>query len=263
VRRPSLGLLDSSPMRSRFLGARLLVAAALAGMGACHRAAPDVAPAAAAAGVPATIQVLKGGRWLFTYAEPAGTFATTDKPETIPEAARALVRVTDPAEPALMKGSADQVYVTSVSDLLAKGRSSARVMSREAFETAALAALPGGQSSPFAAHPGAAPEGTPSAPPAAPAAAANPLPPGTTPLVTIYGTSWCGACRAARQYMSEHKIPFADKDIERDPAAAQELAAKASKMGIPTDRVPIIDVRGRLLLGFDRERIEALLGQPT
>ena len=34
-------------------------------------------------------------------------------------------------------------------------------------------------------------------------------------------------------------------------------------MGIPTDRVPVIDVRGRLLLGFDRERIEALLGQPT
>ena len=34
-------------------------------------------------------------------------------------------------------------------------------------------------------------------------------------------------------------------------------------MGIPTDRVPIIDVRGRLLLGFDSERIEALLGEPT
>jgi arsenate reductase-like glutaredoxin family protein len=82
-------------------------------------------------------------------------------------------------------------------------------------------------------------------------------------VVTIYGTSWCGACRAARAYMTEHKIPFADKDIERDPAAAQELAEKASKMGIPTDRVPVIDVRGRLLLGFDRERIEALLGQPT
>ena len=34
-------------------------------------------------------------------------------------------------------------------------------------------------------------------------------------------------------------------------------------MGIPTDRVPVIDVRGRLLLGFDKARIEALLGQPT
>jgi arsenate reductase-like glutaredoxin family protein len=81
--------------------------------------------------------------------------------------------------------------------------------------------------------------------------------------VTIYGTSWCGACRAARQYLTERKIPFADKDIEQDPAAARELSEKASKMGIPTDRVPVIDVRGRLLLGFDRARIEALLGEST
>jgi hypothetical protein len=63
--------------------------------------------------------------------------------------------------------------------------------------------------------------------------------------------------------MASHKIPFADKDIEHDPGAARELADKAAKMGVPTDRIPIIDVRGRLLLGFDRERIEALLGQPT
>src|SRR6185503_10614506 len=93
--------------------------------------------------------------------------------------------------------------------------------------------------------------------PPAPAAA------GGTPVVTLYGTSWCGACRAARQYLTGRKIPFADKDIEQDPGAARELAAKASKMGIPTDRVPVIDVRGRLLLGFDKARIEALLGEPT
>ena len=234
------------------------LALALVALPACHRAAPESAPAAP--GAPATIEVLKGGRWLFTYAEPAGTFSTTDKPETIPEAARGLVRVIEPTEQ--MKGAADRVYVTNVGELLGGGKSSAKAMSREAFETAALAALPGGQSSPFAGRQapppaGQPPSGAPSTPPG------GTVPPGTTPVVTIYGTSWCGACRAAREYMTAHKIPFADKDIERDPSAAQELAAKASKMGIPTDRVPVIDVRGRLLLGFDRERIEALLGQPT
>jgi glutaredoxin 3 len=254
-------------MRSSFVNRRRLngplavlvgvLAGAAIGAG-CHHSAPDSAPAAP--GAPATIEVLKGGRWLFTYAEPAGTFATTDKPETIPEAARGLVRVIEPTDQ--MKAGADRVFVTNVGELLAGGKSSAKSMSREAFETAALAALPGGQSSPFAGRQG----GPPPAP--APTAAPSPppggtVPPGTTPVVTIYGTSWCGACRAAREYMTAHKIPFADKDVERDPAAAQELADKASKMGIPTDRVPIIDVRGRLLLGFDRERIEALLGQPT
>jgi arsenate reductase-like glutaredoxin family protein len=247
-------------MRRLFLRvARAGLALALVAFPACHRAAPESAPAAP--GAPATIEVLKGGRWLFTYAEPAGTFSTTDKPETIPESARGLVRVIEPTEQ--MKGAADRVYVTNVGELVAKGKSSAKAMSREAFETAALAALPGGQSSPFAAQqmaPAPIPAAGGSPPTTPPGGTAAP---GTTPLVTIYGTSWCGACRSAREYMAAHKIPFADKDIEKDPAAARELADKAAKMGIPTDRIPIIDVRGRLLLGFDRERIEALLGQPT
>ncbi len=185
------------------------------------------------------MEVLKGGRWLFTYAEPAGTFATTDKPETIPEAdARALVRVIDPAradERGRRSGLRDQRRRAAAS-----GKSSARAMSREAFETAALAALPRRPVVAVRAHHAEAPPGrrcrSRSTPP-------GPVPP-DAPLVTIYGTSWCGACRAAREYMTERKIPFADKDIERDPGAAQELADKASKMGIPTDRVPVIDVRG-------------------
>jgi glutaredoxin len=220
----------------------------------CHRAAPETAPSMTAA--PPAIEVLKGGRWLFTYAESAGTFATTDKPETVPAESRGLVRVIDPAEP--MKGPAagDNVYVTNLNEVVDKGKSSARAMSREAFETAALAGLPGGQSSPFAAQ-----QARPAPMPAVDAGGA-PAQSGT-PIVTVYGTSWCGACRAAREFLTERKIPFADKDVERDPEAARELAAKASKMGIPTDRVPIIDVRGVLLLGFDRARIEALLGQPT
>ncbi len=255
-------------MRSGFVKGRGLNGLLAVGLGVlagatigtgCHHSAPDTAPAAQ--GAPETIEVLKGGRWLFTYAEPAGTFATTDKPETIPEAARGLVRVIEPTDQ--MKGGADRVYVTNVAELLAAGKSSAKAMSREAFETAALAALPGGQSSPFAGRP--APASCRAAPQrrAIRPAGWNGGPPGAKPLVTVYGTSWCGACRAAREYLTSHKIPFADKDIERDPTAAQELADKASKLGIPTDRVPVIDVRGRLLLGFDQARIEALLGQPT
>jgi glutaredoxin len=238
---------------------RLIAMASLAlALGAsCKKAAPDVAPAPPP-GAPATVEVLKGGRWLFTYAEPAGTFTTTDKPESVPEGARALVRVFDPSAPE-KTDAAGRVYVTNLNDLLSKGKTSARVMSREAFETAALSAFPG-QSSPLAGH---AAEPAPAPAPAAGGPAPAPSAAGGPPVVTVYGTSWCGACRAARQYLSERKIPFADKDIERDADAARELAAKAAKMGIPTDRVPVIDVRGRLLLGFDKARIEALLGEPT
>jgi glutaredoxin len=252
-------------MRLSFVRVAALIA--MTGLGACHRSTPDAAPTMTA--LPASIEVLKGGRWLFTYAEPAGTFATTDKPESVPAEARGLVRVLDPSEPLSSQGAANgRVYVTNLNELVDKGKSSARAMSREAFETAALAGLPGGQSSPYAER-GPTPTSASASPSGAGAPAAGApktggtAAPGTTPVVTIYGTSWCGACRAAREFLTERKIPFADKDIERDPDAARELAEKASKMGIPTDRVPIIDVRGRLLLGFDKARIEALLGQPT
>jgi len=236
---------------------RLACIAALIVPAACRKSAPEAPPAPSAA-APATIEVLKDGRWLFTYAEPKGTFATTDKPDSVPEDARALVRVFDPSAPEKTPGGG-RVYVTNLNDVISKGRAPARPMSREAFETAALAAHPTGESSPLAAQtmkPVPIPAGDGGAAPPPPAA-------GGPPVVTIYGTSWCGACRQARQYFTSRKIPFADKDIEHDADAARELAAKAAKMGIPTDRVPVIDVRGRLLLGFDRARIETLLGEPT
>jgi glutaredoxin len=218
----------------------------------CRRSAP-----AAPAAEPALqqLEVLKDGRHLFTYVEPSGAFATTDKPEIIPETARKLVRIIDPGK---TKGAETTlVYVTDVNALMTAGKAPARPMPREAFETAAIAQLPPGASSPRSAegphHPPAPPAGDAGVPRSAPG----------TPVVTVYGTSWCGACRQARAYFAERKIPFADKDIEQDPAAARELGEKAAKMGIPTDRVPVLDVRGRLLLGFDRARVEALLGDPT
>jgi glutaredoxin len=249
--------------RSFFAFALLMGGAlSLVGGGACRRSGPE-APVAAR-GAPSTLEVLKEGRWLFTYVEPSGQFATTDKPEIIPPVARAVVRVFDPSnpksDPAAKGGGAGQVHVADLNVLLKAGKAQARPLSREAFETAALAQLPPGETSALAARPTGAAADTP---PLAQAGADAGLAPGTTPVVTIYGTSWCGACRAARQYLTERKIPFADKDVERDPAAARELADKASKLGVPTDRVPVIDVRGRLLLGFDRARIEALLGEST
>jgi len=246
-------------LRLAFVPALAAIASSVLVSSSCRRSAPEAPPSPSAA-APATIEVLKEGRWLFTYAEPKGTFATTDKPDSVPESARAVVRVFDPAAPEKTPGGG-RVYVTNLNEVLSKGRAPARPMSREAFETAALAAHPTGESSPLAAQ-----TMRPAPIPALDGGAASAPPPATAggpPVVTIYGTSWCGACRAARQYFAGRKIPFADKDVEHDADAARELAAKAAKLGVPTDRVPVIDVRGRLLLGFDKARIEMLLGEPT
>jgi glutaredoxin len=237
---------------------RALVAfVGLVSLVACRRVAPDAPPVTKEG--PGTLEILKGGRWLFTYAEADGQFATTDKPEAVPELSRAIARVFDPSDPTSKTSATGQVYVADLNQLLKSGKTQARPLWREAFETAALAQLPPGDSSALASRPQNA-EPPPAA--AAPRGDGGAAPNGT-PVVTLYGTSWCGACKSARRYFTEKNVPFADKDIERDPAAAQELAEKAAKMGIRADRVPMIDVRGRLLLGFDKARIEALLGEST
>ncbi len=235
----------------------LFVAGLFVSAGAGCKKATPAAPSAREAALP-PIEILKDGRWLFTYVEPSGTFATTDKPVAVPEDMRALVRVTNPTQSADERQDGADVYVVDLKELLKSGKVAARVMSRGAFETGALAQLPPGESSSLAAgRPSDAQDEAPTG-----AGGQGGAPTGA-PVVTIYGTSWCGACRQARQYLSARKIPFADKDIERDPAAARELAGKAAKLGVPADRVPVLEVRGRLLVGFDKARLETLLGEST
>ena len=205
------------------------------------------------------LEVDAKGKWLFTYADEQGRFVTTDDPQKVPPSARHLVRVIDPRKNAPDRGDVLAVYVVDLNELERAGKVTARSLSREAFETGALAQLPPGQSSQWR-RPAGQPESAAGQQPPSPGPT---TPSGEPAVVTLYGTSWCGACKSARQYLSSRKIPFADKDIERDPAAARELAEKAARLGVKADRVPILDVRGRLLIGFDQSRFEALLGEAS
>lgn len=69
--------------------------------------------------------------------------------------------------------------------------------------------------------------------------------------VVLYGTSWCGACKAARAWLDAHHVPFTSRDVEADPMAAVELATKAAARGLTVRGVPVIDVGGDLQLGFE------------
>jgi len=240
-------------MTARF--AWLMLLAAWGGLG-CRKSAPPAPKREVMIALPKLV-VSKDSPLLYTYVEDKGTFATTDKADDIPQNARRLVRVVDPAK-ATDKQESTQVYVVDLGELLSVGKAVAKGPSREAFETGALAQLPPGESSPMSGPHGPALPDMPIG--GVDGGAAGPLGP---PVVILYGTPWCGACKAAKQYLAAKHIPYAYKDIESDPAAARELQAKASKMGIPTDRVPILDVRGRLLLGFDRARLDAMLGDAT
>ena len=60
--------------------------------------------------------------------------------------------------------------------------------------------------------------------------------------------------------MKQNGIPFVEKDIENDRAAAEELLQKARAAGISAQGVPVLDVNGTLLQGFDPKKLHALLG---
>jgi glutaredoxin len=249
--------MSGSRSGSKLLSLSFAAAALLAlAVPACKKAVPEAPPPTAQVAAP--LEVKADGKWLYTYADDAGRFVTTDDVKKVPEAARKVVRVLDPA--AQTPSPTGAVYVIDLAELEKKGKVLARSLSREAFETGALSQLGPGESSPYPARPGAeapATEGEPgaAATPGAPAAGA--------PVVTLYGASWCGACKQAREYLRSRRIPFADRDIERDKGAARELQEKARRLGIGADRIPVLDVRGRLLVGFDRARLEALLGEAT
>ncbi len=72
--------------------------------------------------------------------------------------------------------------------------------------------------------------------------------------VTIYSTPTCPFCEQAKAYLTQKGIPFTDKDVSADQAAAQEMIQKSGQMG-----VPVIDVDGKIIVGFQKEQLDALL----
>ena len=74
-----------------------------------------------------------------------------------------------------------------------------------------------------------------------------------TPQITVYSTSWCAFCHTEMQWLESMNIPFIKKDIEADQAAHDELM---EKLGGDFRGVPVTDVAGDIILGFDRPKLQ-------
>jgi glutaredoxin len=80
------------------------------------------------------------------------------------------------------------------------------------------------------------------------------------PAVIVYGASWCGACHQAMAYMKKKGIAFVEKDIEKDTGAEREMRSKLARAGINTGSIPILDVHGKIIVGFSEEALDKALG---
>lgn len=76
----------------------------------------------------------------------------------------------------------------------------------------------------------------------------------TKPQVTIYSAPWCAFCKTEKQYLEHLGVAFTVRDIEEDEGAMEELVTKSEQQS-----VPVTDIDGVIIKGFDRVKIDATL----
>jgi len=72
--------------------------------------------------------------------------------------------------------------------------------------------------------------------------------------VKVYSTPTCPWCVKAKQFLKENKIKFEDFDVSIDDEARDDMVEKSGQMG-----VPVLDINGRIIIGFDVEKIKQAL----
>ncbi len=198
---------------------------------------------------------------LLTWIDDKGDFHVEQKVGDVPMMGRDAVRVVDPNKD---DGThADKVYVADLRQVKPDGTYPVTTMTRDDFEKLAVARRE--KHGPTLAS--AAPPPADAGPPRSqPGSATGGLPHDTAqnrPAVIIYGASWCGACHEAARYLSSKGIPFVEKDIEKDGTANREMQAKLRANGLRGGSIPVIDVRGKVMVGFNPASIDAALGHAT
>ncbi|HNX90929.1 MAG TPA: glutaredoxin domain-containing protein [Candidatus Omnitrophota bacterium] len=73
--------------------------------------------------------------------------------------------------------------------------------------------------------------------------------------VKVYSTVTCPFCVRVKQYLKDNNIAFEEIDVAKDPLKAQEIFQRSGQIG-----VPVIDVDGEIVVGFDKINIARLLG---
>jgi glutaredoxin-like YruB-family protein len=75
------------------------------------------------------------------------------------------------------------------------------------------------------------------------------------PRVIVFTATTCSFCRTTKKYLRQQKIRFKEIDLSRDAAAARDVVRRTKQQG-----VPVIYIGNKFVVGFDRSKIDKLLG---
>ena len=70
----------------------------------------------------------------------------------------------------------------------------------------------------------------------------------------MFSTPTCTYCQKAKKYFREKQIPFREVDVSRDQAAARDMVKRSGQQGVPQ-----IQIGSKMIIGFDRPKIDRLL----
>ncbi len=73
--------------------------------------------------------------------------------------------------------------------------------------------------------------------------------------VSVYSTRTCPWCIRMKQFLKDNNVEFNDYDVGSDQEKAEEMISKSGQMG-----VPVMDIDGKIIVGFDKEKIKESLG---
>jgi len=73
-------------------------------------------------------------------------------------------------------------------------------------------------------------------------------------MIKVYSTPSCPYCVTLKNFLKEHNIQFEDIDVSQNEIAQKEMIEKSGQMG-----VPVADIDGEIVIGFDQDKIKKLL----
>jgi glutaredoxin len=193
---------------------------------------------------------------LLTWIDNKGDMHVEMQAPGVPAEGRSLVRVvvTDRED-----GTKDAFYVVDLSTKNADGGYTAKTMSRRSWE----AEVDKRRSAYIAkVSPPKPPTTSASANPDTTARPDKPAPTAASDVtVIIYGASWCKPCHDVGEYLKSKGIRFVHKDIEEDRTAALEMREKLEKSGQRGGSIPVLDVRGQILVGYSPLALDRALAK--